>query len=177
MVSTDFIDYYELLEIPFGATDADIKAAYRRMARAFHPDMHPEDNDFYTEKFKEITEAYEVLSHPFKKGNYDVSYRRIVLQEFPEYEYYEDPTPEDTTVYTHKYTRRRKSILSLFPIAILVALVLQFVKNSYDNSPFKEEQTYTNSYYEYPANPGTGYMLYPHADTVGQGKVDLKINK
>lgn len=142
MVYSDFVDYYALLEISFPATEQEIKTAYRKMARALHPDMHPDEVEFYTEKFKAITEAYETLSHPFKKGTYDLRYRQVVLQEFPEYEYYEDPTPADNTVYAHKYTKRGKRNFSYFPLAALLIFGFQFVKMILDAAPIEKPYKY-----------------------------------
>ena len=62
-------DYYEVLGIQKGATDAEIKKAYRQMAKKYHPDVNKAADA--EEKFKEINEAYEVLSDPQKKANYD----------------------------------------------------------------------------------------------------------
>ncbi len=66
----EFIDYYKVLGITKKATEADIKKAYRKMARKYHPDLNP--NDAETEKkFKQINEANEVLSDPEKRKKYD----------------------------------------------------------------------------------------------------------
>lgn len=63
-------DYYEVLGVEKGAGEADIKKAYRKLARQYHPDVNP-DNKEAEAKFKEVTEAYEVLSDPDKKARYD----------------------------------------------------------------------------------------------------------
>ena len=63
-------DYYEVLGLSKGASDDDIKKAYRTLAKKYHPDVNPDDKNA-EEKFKEINEAYSVLSDPEKKSRYD----------------------------------------------------------------------------------------------------------
>ena len=63
-------DYYEVLGIAKGASEAEIKSAYRKLAKKYHPDLNPGDKTA-EEKFKEVGEAYEVLSDPDKKAKYD----------------------------------------------------------------------------------------------------------
>ncbi|CCY20765.1 chaperone protein DnaJ [Eubacterium sp. CAG:786] len=63
-------DYYEVLGLKKGATDAEIKKAYRQMAKKYHPDLNP-DNPEAEAKFKEVNEANDVLSDPEKKARYD----------------------------------------------------------------------------------------------------------
>lgn len=63
-------DYYELLGVNKEATEADVKKAYRRLARKYHPDVNKEDPDA-EQKFKEISEAYHVLSDAERKAQYD----------------------------------------------------------------------------------------------------------
>ena len=63
-------DHYEVLGVARGATPDEIKKAYRRLAREHHPDANPDDPEA-EERFKEITHAYEVLSDPQKRQNYD----------------------------------------------------------------------------------------------------------
>ena len=63
-------DYYEVLGIGKNATDAEIKSAYRKLAKKYHPDLNPGDKDA-EEKFKEVNEANDVLSDPDKRKRYD----------------------------------------------------------------------------------------------------------
>lgn len=63
-------DYYEVLGLKKNASDADIKKAFRKLARKYHPDVNPGDKTA-EHKFKEMNEAYEVLSDPKKREQYD----------------------------------------------------------------------------------------------------------
>ncbi len=65
-----FIDYYKILGIDKKATEKDIKKAYRKLARKYHPDLNPDDK-VAEKKFKEINEANEVLSNPENRKKYD----------------------------------------------------------------------------------------------------------
>jgi DnaJ-class molecular chaperone len=69
-MSVKFRDYYEVLGVARTASDAEIKKAYRKLARKYHPDVNPGDKRA-EEKFKELSEAYEVLSDSDKRKKYD----------------------------------------------------------------------------------------------------------
>lgn len=66
----DYIDYYKVLGIDKSASAADIKKAYRKLARKFHPDVNPNDKEAEA-KFQQLSEAYEVLNDPEKRKKYD----------------------------------------------------------------------------------------------------------
>lgn len=66
----DYIDYYKILDVTKSATEAEIKKAYRKLARKYHPDLNPNDKEA-EKKFKEINEANEVLSNPENRKKYD----------------------------------------------------------------------------------------------------------
>ena len=80
-------DYYEILGVSQKASDDQIRDAYKKLAKAYHPDKHQGD-DFFAEKFKSLQEAYAVLSDPESRKDYDadlaaelkaVSYTHLTL--------------------------------------------------------------------------------------------------
>ena len=66
----EFIDYYKVLGVSEKATEKEIKSAYRKLARKYHPDLNPGDAGA-EQKFKQVNEAHEVLSDPEKRKKYD----------------------------------------------------------------------------------------------------------
>ncbi|WP_438425889.1 DnaJ C-terminal domain-containing protein [Aquimarina macrocephali] len=66
----EFIDYYKILDVSKNASEGDIKKAYRKQARKYHPDLNPNDKEA-ERKFKEVNEANEVLSNPENRKKYD----------------------------------------------------------------------------------------------------------
>ena len=70
MADTNKRDYYEALGVNKNATEAELKKAYRKLAKENHPDLHPGDKAAEA-RFKEINEAYEVLSDKEKRAKYD----------------------------------------------------------------------------------------------------------
>ncbi|KOM24684.1 hypothetical protein LR48_Vigan2426s000100 [Vigna angularis] len=65
------VDYYKLLQVDRSASDEDLKKAYRRLAMKWHPDKNPNNKKDAEAKFKQISEAYDVLSDPQKRAVYD----------------------------------------------------------------------------------------------------------
>jgi len=64
-------DYYQILGVPRGATEEEIKKAYRKLAMQYHPDRNPGKEKWANEKFKEINEAFSALGDPEKRKQYD----------------------------------------------------------------------------------------------------------
>jgi DnaJ-class molecular chaperone len=64
-------DHYKVLDVPTTATTEEIKKAYKKLALKWHPDRNPDNVEEATEKFKSISEAFEVLGNPENRANYD----------------------------------------------------------------------------------------------------------
>jgi curved DNA-binding protein CbpA len=73
-------DLYEILGVDRNATEEEIKKAYRRLAKKYHPDLNPGDKEA-EQKFKEINEAYEILSDPQKNLVKEVLERAVLILE------------------------------------------------------------------------------------------------
>lgn len=71
-MAVSYKDYYQTLGVPKSATEKEIKSAYRKQARKWHPDANPDNQKEAEDKFKELQEAYEVLGDPEKRKKYDV---------------------------------------------------------------------------------------------------------
>lgn len=82
-------DYYKILEINKNATDEEIKKAYRKLAKKWHPDKNL-NNPRAEEKFKEIQEAYDVLSDKKKRENYDNPYNFSSEDVFSEFDFFKN---------------------------------------------------------------------------------------
>ena len=65
-----FVDYYKILGVDKNIPQKDVRAAYRKRAKQFHPDLHPNDPKAKA-KFQALNEAYEVISDPEKRAKYD----------------------------------------------------------------------------------------------------------
>ncbi|HEX7412512.1 MAG TPA: DnaJ domain-containing protein [Bacteroidia bacterium] len=147
-------DYYQILQVKPTATNVELKAAYRRLAKLFHPDKNPDAE----EKFKQIKEAYETLINSVKRSKYDTKRNyRIATQpqksntvkkartytttevDIKRRQYYkENYKPKDPKTKTQPETKTNYKELTsiLISIPVAVALLLLLV-NSYQK-PTKE---------------------------------------
>jgi curved DNA-binding protein CbpA len=100
-------NYYEILQIPRHASNNQIKAAFRRLARQYHPDYNPDDPEAVT-KFREIEQAYRVLSDKEKRKEYD----RSLSPEIPTFH----PSAEDFYQQGWHYAQERNYQLASFAV-------------------------------------------------------------
>lgn len=75
-------EYYRTLGVQPGASQDDLKKAYRALAKKYHPDLHPGDQEAET-RFKEVNEAYEVLGDPDKRKEYDAKQQTAQRHQAP----------------------------------------------------------------------------------------------
>ena len=138
-------DHYQILGISDQATAIEIRAAFKKLAVLYHPDKNPGRPDM-EERFKEINEAYQVLSNPYQKARYDL------IRSFgtAETQYTYRPAPPPPPQYTYRrrhvapeidYAENWKATLYAFGFTFIVALVVMTVigiKSIYDG--IKEEE-------------------------------------
>jgi curved DNA-binding protein CbpA len=92
-------DYYSILQVSPQATSEDIKMSFRRLARQYHPDLNPDDPET-AEHFKQVSEAYEILSDEVKRRRYDsdrnlrTKQKQNVYSHYKSSNAYDNPTPE-----------------------------------------------------------------------------------
>lgn len=75
------MDYYKILEVPRDADEEQIKQAYRRKAKKYHPDLNPDDPEAEA-RFKDIVEAYEILGDAGKRKEYDLKQEKAAERNF-----------------------------------------------------------------------------------------------
>ena len=77
-------NYYEILEIGIDASDIEIKKAYRKLAKEYHPDKHTNNDNFSSKEFIEINEAYEILNNKETRAKFDSFYQDFIKPKEPE---------------------------------------------------------------------------------------------
>ena len=80
-MATTQVDYYRILDVESTASESEIKRSYRRLAKKYHPDLHPDQREWALGQFKTISEAYQVLADPQRREAYDVRHRHFHKRE------------------------------------------------------------------------------------------------
>lgn len=104
------MDYYLQLGVPRNATTDEIRAAYRRLARKYHPDKNPDYPAGSNEVFKQIAKAYEVLSSPDKRDKYDRKEKQLSVGTLPSFEVEEEKEPDRADELLEELDRMRPSV-------------------------------------------------------------------
>lgn len=105
------MNYYEILKVSKTATDQEIKNSYKTLVKKYHPDLYVGDKGFAEQKIKEINEAYDILSNPETKAEYD-EYLNPQLQPSVSYDKYNPSSAyqTDTKQYTDSPPHESKSL-------------------------------------------------------------------
>ncbi len=101
--------YYEILGVPQNVDPEELRSAYRKLAKKYHPDLNPSDK-IAEERFKELAEAYSVLSDAEKRQKYDESRRAKVAQPNPSFRSAKDRRP-DISRDVHDLNREMNDII------------------------------------------------------------------
>lgn len=165
MDDNDILKYYEILGLKPGATEVQIKQAYRKLAKVWHPDRFPNDpslQEMAQEKLKEINLAYDYLkSHQYTPPPEDEEYQK---EEEPAPE--EKPKPQERQA-TYTTTYKQPSFFSKIPkwFMIVIAIALIRALSGYFNAPSKPQKTeYTPPlYYPVPSRPVPPAIEPPYA--------------
>lgn len=134
-------NYYHILQVPYKASQADIKAAYRTLAKEYHPDRNP-GQEHIEDYFKSITQAYTTLSDPQKKSKYDWElYRKYGIRtgtdghesHDSQQRVYTQYTPSGRTIYNHpnpfysgtryEYSKKTKRQGALFVVCFIIVVI------------------------------------------------------
>lgn len=127
-------NYYEILGLPFGASLAEIRTAYRKLALQYHPDKNV-NNQFAADKFIEINEAYTVLSNKDKSYFYHLEYTEYLQQPTQQptstvFDYHKNPTQYPRTAKGQASSREldKKGILLAVALLVVVFVLAYFMR-------------------------------------------------
>lgn len=123
-------NYYEILGVSISATNEEIKKAYRRLAKQFHPDLNP-GNKEAEEKFKEINDAHENLSCADKKSIYDLNFHNEQRSKDNNRYRKQRSEYEDVTYYNESFDFRIffQKFAALIVLAIAISAVILLLKD------------------------------------------------
>lgn len=129
------INYYKILNIEFGATETEIKKAFRKLATIYHPDKN-KGSKKSEELFKIILNAYEILSDKDKKAEYDKNYKEYFLKKEtyqnnskPKYEQNSRGTPKEKEKEKNKKTYKSTTINYKFIIFLIIIIIWLISQN------------------------------------------------
>lgn len=126
-------NYYKVLGVDLLASDETIKQKYRQLAKIYHPDRNP-DNKEAEEKFKEINEAYEILSDPTSRAKHDIELRYVIASPKPQYTtetYYTGYTGTKPPKTQEELKKITSKLIVIFLCIMLIAGIVFFIEYSY----------------------------------------------
>lgn len=152
------VNYYHVLGLNENASQAEIKAAFKKLAVKYHPDKHP-DRPEMEEKFKEVNQAHQILSDPYEKARYDL---KLKYQQFsgshettspysrPSSTFHQRPNPK---YYRAKVDHRKNMVATAYAFGItfiIAALVMGgiWAKGSYDEHQLEQEKLVRRATFE-----------------------------
>jgi curved DNA-binding protein len=99
------MDHYQLLEVPITASDVELKRAYLKLAKSYHPDIYEGVNK---EHFKKVLEAYNILKNPAKRADYDKHSRIKSMKNSRDYQAYEQRMRQEGRDFSHEMYEEMK---------------------------------------------------------------------
>lgn len=180
------MNYYEILKIPKTASDRQIKSSYKELVKKYHPDLYVGDKNFAEKKMKEINEAYDILSNPEKKSEYD-AYLNTASHSSTNYNSTSAPSSESKTIYNDTSSKtqwsfskwilakfnglNKKRQLQIF-IAILILILALFLINLIEVKYYLNHFTNSSTDTSIPSNTAKNSNSQLEEDTFDEEDFD-----
>jgi curved DNA-binding protein len=172
-------DYYEILGVPRNATEKELKEAYRRLVRKYHPDLNPNNREEAEKIFREINEAYEVLSDPEKRKLYDkYGHNWKNFSQFKDYEnIYQQYNKGGQYSYRSKATQDLEEILNeIFGRSKSSPFEFFFDLSDVFNKAGGSKRTYSYSYNPFEQNSSNFYS-FSNSNNIPETEIYFDLNE
>jgi len=172
-------DYYEILGVPRNATEKELKEAYRRLVRKYHPDLNPNNREEAEKIFREINEAYEVLSDPEKRKLYDkYGHNWKNFSQFKDYEnIYQQYNKGGQYSYRSKATQDLEEILNeIFGRSKSSPFEFFFDLSDVFNKAGGSKRTYSYSYDPFEQNSSNFYN-FSNSSNIPETEIYFDLNE
>ncbi len=172
-------DYYEILGVPRNATEKELKEAYRRLVRKYHPDLNPNNREEAEKIFREINEAYEVLSDPEKRKLYDkYGHNWKNYSQFKDYEnIYQQYNKGGQYSYRSKATQDLEEILNeIFGRSKSSPFEFFFDLSDVFNKAGGSKRTYSYSYNPFEQNSSNFYS-FSNSNNIPETEIYFDLNE
>jgi curved DNA-binding protein len=172
-------DYYEILGVSRNATEKELKEAYRRLVRKYHPDLNPNNKEEAEKIFREINEAYEVLSDPEKRKLYDkYGHNWKNFSQFKDYEnIYQQYNKGGQYSYRSKATQDLEEILNeIFGKSKSSPFEFFFDLSDVFNKAGGSKRTYSYSYNPFEQNSSNFYS-FSNSNNIPETEIYFDLNE